>query len=842
MFFFKPRFLTLPPSPYPPRQEKEARRAEKAKQRARRARNRVTKRCEASKTIEAEESRTADPQNHRFQWTTSPWLVYSPEREEWAPGSFEQELLEQQVKIGSTNTSQDLVAVSYNVLFDKFDDGLKSDDHTKTPASMVKASAQRWRQLISVLESTDSDLISLQEATPSFIKVLCGTAWVQESYACSASPTSSKTVDPSGGTYEMCLKSQRLTSPQNSTISTFSFVSVVLLLWRRSTMLPVSQELSLFRCSDFGRNRSIAAALRPRSNRTNTVLFAATHLPADRAAVAGSRATDKDCRRLARKRELAAILGEFGRLQSRILELPSAKRERISVTPLVAGDFNSQDDELLDGLFAGHNENRKRGLFRDVWQFAGRGPGWTWDPSRNPRAARSSGLVGGKHNARRIDRVFVGPCVSASSQGSATILEPRFAELVGQASGQEIPPSDHFGVRCAFHTLPKKSMDIVRGSAHSFWAARTPSSPHYMLSLVLDNPRLERLKTENNPESSLPLLHLTLLHGFVEADAGCLDLAKSCVERAIRAASSSSPTPENLFFSWETGLGIFEHRDSTTIVGSPDKGKGGTNWVENLYRALRGIFLQCDEQERHSEAGWQPHGTFATLKLRPDCHEPAHIVFCPSSSLLVTLGVAGSSAAAREIQAGWLRDGSWNNVVEKMAILSVDIFRRGASGKFHSIACFPIISGYNSPTTIDSFLRDAGAATSMEEQQKAAVIVSRIERACRTVTRSSPIDARVQVGGSSKLAAALPGLSDVDAAVLLTPADESSDALWRVREASRGTKFLQSIFESVKVSRGLLLTFLRLLQFKISHFPSRRRKKCPSRKESFVRADKRKAS
>lgn len=447
-----------------------------------------------------------------------------------------------------------------------FDEGLEPGENPE----------QRWKLLCSQLQSTEADLISLQEATPSFVRVICETPYFMENYACSASTSSAQSVTPSG----------------------------VMVLWRRSTLIPFSQE-SLFECIDVGRNRSTLVALCPRTSQDSfVILFAATHLPADRAITTEQQSlpknVEKTSRKLARKRELTAILGQTERVTTRIVT-----KSPMQVTPVLAGDFNCEDEELLDGFFAESPKSDGQ-LFRDTWEEVGHGPGLTWD-IRNPRAARSISLVGTSGVSRRIDRIFVGPTTSKKkSSAPLAQLTAVSAELLGKHTASSTPPpSDHFGVHAVFRTslvakAGKPGIDI-----RSAWAANAPSSPHYLLAIVLDNPRLERLKAEYDSETSLPILHISLLHGFVEADYGCLDLVRATVARAMYVASSYLSPPEALSFS----LGVFEHRTSASLVGQPSMGDAGNQWLENFYCALRGMFLQCNEQEKHSAAGWQPHGT-----------------------------------------------------------------------------------------------------------------------------------------------------------------------------------------------------------------------------------------
>jgi hypothetical protein len=154
--------------------------------------------------------------------------------------------------------------------------------------------------------------------------------------------------------------------------------------------------------------------------------------------------------------------------------------------------------------------------------------------------------------------------------------------------------------------------------ARSLWAANAPASPHYMVALILDSENHADLKRKYDTESSLPLLHVTLLHGFVEADIGCLDLAKSVVGDAIKDAYSSMTSPASLQFSGE--LCLFEHRASCTVVAQPNEAGQEQKWLDTMYSALRNRFMQCNEQEKHSASGWKPHGKF-NVEIRLYCCE-----------------------------------------------------------------------------------------------------------------------------------------------------------------------------------------------------------------------------
>lgn len=92
------------------------------------------------------------------------------------------------------------------------------------------------------------------------------------------------------------------------------------------------------------------------------------------------------------------------------------------------------------------------------------------------------------------------------------------------------------------------------------------------------------------------------------------------------------------------------------------------------------------------------------------------------------------------------------------------------------------------------FLRDGGESIAKSLDQRAAIVIAQIQRACRRVETNTPIQASVLVGGSSKLGVALPGLSDVDATVKIMPLGGS---IGSIQVASDGTSFLQTVFDNL---------------------------------------------
>ena len=172
-----------------------------------------------------------------------------------------------------------LTVVTWNVLFDTYE---------------TEPSEARWLNCISMLKTTEADVIALQEVTPSFAKLLLQEVWVKERYGSSASVNDLSSIDPHGN----------------------------LLLWKTQTF----QLQSHYLCSDGERQRAVISALR---HRNAIVLFANVHLPADKALVSDLEANENEPtheeRRRARRRELAAVVAKLKIANARV-ELSSWQR------------------------------------------------------------------------------------------------------------------------------------------------------------------------------------------------------------------------------------------------------------------------------------------------------------------------------------------------------------------------------------------------------------------------------------------------------------------------------------------------------------------------------------
>ena len=135
--------------------------------------------------------------------------MYSSANENWKCGcTVDERALHRRIYESDPSKQQEklIVVVTWNVLFDLYDDGLEADSEQQKKQTDDDntvdhhLSAPRWKLLCFLLELTGADLIALQEVTPAFVRILCDCEWVRADYASSCSPLQAQSVDPSGGT------------------------------------------------------------------------------------------------------------------------------------------------------------------------------------------------------------------------------------------------------------------------------------------------------------------------------------------------------------------------------------------------------------------------------------------------------------------------------------------------------------------------------------------------------------------------------------------------------------------------------------------------------------------
>ena len=309
-------------------QEKQERRAMKEKQRANRARKRANKAAAIHYLASKTENGSAHPAL-RYDWKPTPWYTYSNESHEWSEAGCREEPIKESLSRQAV-PRHELTVVTWNVLFDLYDDEL--NDHR-----------ERWSFIGNVLERQNVDIIALQEATPAFVSTLLSQSWVKNHYAATACPSNTNTVSRSGN----------------------------LLLWRKSMLTPLNGRV--FVCVDLFRQCSVMACLQS-STDSPVLLLTNVHPLANKASSSDNRGS----RTLARKRELAAVIGQLQKVEQDVTRTGRAAQ------PMIVGDFNASDQDVS------FIETCNKGSFVDVWPMLEKNQaGYTFDPTSNIRAART---------------------------------------------------------------------------------------------------------------------------------------------------------------------------------------------------------------------------------------------------------------------------------------------------------------------------------------------------------------------------------------------------------------------------------------------------------------------
>uniref|UniRef100_A0A7S4W113 Polynucleotide adenylyltransferase n=1 Tax=Ditylum brightwellii TaxID=49249 RepID=A0A7S4W113_9STRA len=681
-------------------EEQEIRRQEKAKMRARRQRQHRSKMRVENAALKNTNQPTENDTTtgHRFRWRTVDWYDFSSSKS-WTKGDCSRQ---SPVK---TRGSRQLRFVTWNVLFDKY--------NTQTVLFEGDTATNRWSLLIRLLGEADADLIALQEVTPQFLTLLCGASWVNQDYSVSAMPENTRSIEPHGN----------------------------LLMWKKSSLQPVPRGLSLL--VDGPRTRSIVACLRPVQEPRTVLMAACVHLPSDATAYDEQGETgERQSRKEARRRELNTIIAQLQTLEAQLQGAPTK-----SIVPILLGDFNSDENnrELENGGFMTSStmgSNTLGGAFTDVWPIVSNGrEGFTYHPTENKRASFSV------RGPRRIDRI----CIGRSVRESVLLLHPAEGGLLGSnlPSRGEFPPSDHYGLSVLFDVPTIASSHPMLLQNQNLWASTVQPTTNTLLALTFGESPLRDIPLFD-PESSLPVPHITLLNGFAELMCQeSHDLAMQTIAIAVSqtlCTTNSCKVP----FSQDS-LGVFEHRSSASLVCKPD---GLCEWLHTLYGILRAAFRFCDEQEKRFLEGWSPH---------------------------ISLGKFGSENDARREASRMLLGGSWFQGRCHLPAQAVVIYQRNASDrKFYAVASVPLQS---KPQNIQAcnpknFLNDAGASFSSYFFNHSAPFVSNIERICQaTISTMSDclLEAKLKRYGSCNFHASMPAVSDIDAVVELSPKEGSQN-------------------------------------------------------------------
>jgi len=483
-----------------------------------------------------------------------------------------------------------------------------------------------------------------------------------------------------------------------------------LTLWKRSTLSADRIEV----CIDGNRRRVILTIL---ESVTAKYAIANVHLPANR----GEQKRDA-----ARQRELSSVLSKLQRFES------SKQFDSMTRRPIIMGDFNSGEETLIFGS-----------SFVDCWRAANpESPGFTFDPKENERATRTLDLTRSKSlDRKRIDRIYMGTVAKYD-------LEHMHVQLIGC---NDEPFSDHYGVMATIptHCYEPPSPCMYQPSLlKNTWASNACISYDSILALVLS----QREAGNNNlfdAQSSLPIPHITLLHGFIEYD-GCVDMLKRSLRDIAEATTRAMPSL-SLRFTPES-VQVFEHQSSATLVCCPDPNYKQNAWMLRLYKALRSVFVQCHEQESRFAAGWTPH---------------------------ISLGKFSTATQAREA-ARMYADGLHGSI--SIDVHNMAVFKRSSDGKFYTTNVTPLgkVKQVIGKSNTTDYIANSGKSWAKSFRNISEPILVELERVVRDVVGNS-IHSEVIVYGSHALGSSLPGLSDVDIVVKLT--SSTSEALKSIEES-----------------------------------------------------------
>jgi len=706
-------------------EERAERRAAKAKDRDRRAKSRRRKELQQqqhSTEFESNQGKSADDgtkRMERFVWRSSSWFTFDESDDSWREKSNNPFAASSENIHTKPKSLPDLKILTWNVLFDVFDQ-----------SEAKKETLSRWQRLVSAIANSNADIITLQEVTPDFVAVICSNSFVRASFCVSASPADASSVTPHGN----------------------------LILWRSVLLSPISSE-GIHVCFDGARARAIVAILKTigEGGQHTTMAVANIHLYADRKVDSAIPAEQQQTSRAdARRRELTSIVGQLGKLEDRHKkDCPNCR-----IQTVICGDFNSEDEELADGCFSGASA-KGMGCFHDAWLMGspdGSG-GHTWDPSANSRAAHSNSEVRSKNiQRRRIDRIYLKDgnfpvqCVAEIVTG----IDPA-------SEANSLPPSDHFGLAVTLSPTPRPAgVEHQEYFAHDAWAATAMPCKDSILALMLRPPDsvLADLRSTFAKDSSLVEPHVTLLYGFVELHNSSLSLAMSTVAEAIK--SSKADASEHLHFSRDS-LDVLSHRGSATVYAAPTLQE--KSWLYRLYHDLRRRFKQCEEQEQHNEEKvWVPHlglGTFGSssnarsaIREWVSDHGPWNDISVEVNGLTI-------------LQRGEV-DGKFHPVatVSLGGETRIDDTILGAAHSLESVRPFDKF-----PTS--SIVADAGLNASKSFQKTAKPILSLLSTACEIAAERLGFSSTLNVVGSSRFQAALPFMSDVDTVAILRQKDRS---------------------------------------------------------------------
>jgi hypothetical protein len=154
----------------------------------------------------------------------------------------------------------------------------------------------------------------------------------------------------------------------------------------------------------------------------------------------------------------------------------------------------------------------------------------------------------------------------------------------------------------------------------------------------------------------------------------------------------------------------------------------------------------------------------------------------------VSLGKYATTTDARNELDRLISTGAWKD--SNLTCFGVGVFRRDVTDrKFYNVATVPLVERQEVGTDqTGAFLQNAGVAWSGSMKGASSVVLYELQRACHYVSDAlwrGRLNSRVLLYGSQALGVSLPGVSDVDAVVLLEPATPSDDGMTSNRSGSR---------------------------------------------------------
>jgi poly(A) polymerase len=372
---------------------------------------------------------------------------------------------------------------------------------------------------------------------------------------------------------------------------------------------------------------------------------------------------------------------------------------------LILGDFNFGDDGPVERIAQAH--------MVDVWRaLRPSEPGYTFDPARNPLAAQqsASGL------SRRLDRILL--------RSSRSTWDARDIMLLGE----QAPASDHYGLRCtlALREASAPTREAPRREDKRERARQV--APVHRSAVVLIPPEalwppIQRLRTVHDKHAGRWMPHVTLLYGFVPEEH---------FEAAAALAAEALASFEPFTVRFER-LDLFRHRGSCTLWARPDSRPHAR--LNALQAALQSAFPRCDEQSRHSEAGFTPHLSLGQTEVR----------------------------GAAETLAAWQRD--WSPL--EFEVREVQLISRRGDGPFEVRYTVTLGGGWRKQEQavkaegLLPWLETHATPTAVERTTRDEAVDS-VDAACSEVLGTPAGDgSTVYLLGSSALGVALPG-SDID--------------------------------------------------------------------------------